>query len=69
MKYTAGTLLAVTALFLSASTATQGGISFPSALAVCNGSDNSHADTAQAPPLGSAVANLPSADIADQVST
>ena len=66
MKIAAVSILAAAALFMAVSTTTQGGIPFPDAFAVCNGSSESHTDIPQEPNVESAIANLPSEQITGQ---
>ncbi|MGH9988474.1 MAG: hypothetical protein ACRD8W_31450 [Nitrososphaeraceae archaeon] len=69
VKIAAVSLLAAAALIVTASTAINGGIPFPSVLAACTGSGDSHTDITQEPNVDSAVATLPSGQIAGQAST
>jgi hypothetical protein len=66
MKVAAVSILAAAALFMAVSATTQGGIPFPDAFAVCNGSSESHTDTLQEPNVESAIASIPSGQIAGQ---
>jgi hypothetical protein len=66
MKVAAVSILAAAALFMALSATTQGGILFPDAFAVCNGSSESHTDIPQEPNVESAVASIPSGEIAGQ---
>jgi hypothetical protein len=61
-------MLAVAALFMAVSVTTQSG-TFQAAMAVCNGSGESHADNTQEPNVESAVTNLPSTQLVGQSST
>jgi hypothetical protein len=56
-------------IFVAVSVTTQSGTPLQVAFAACNGSDESHTDITQEPNVESAVTNLPSDQIADQVST
>jgi hypothetical protein len=66
MKVAAISILAAAALFMTVSATTQGGIPFPDVFAVCNGSSDSHTDIPQEPNVESAVAGIPSGQIAGQ---
>jgi hypothetical protein len=68
VKIVAVSMLAVAALFVAVSMTTQSGTPFQVAFAACNGSDESHTDITQEPNVESAVTNLPSDQIAGQVS-
>jgi hypothetical protein len=69
VKIAAVGLLTAAALFMTASTTINGGIPFPSVLAACSGSGDSHTDITQEPIVDSTVATLPSGQIAGQAST
>ena len=69
VKIVAASMLAVAALFMAVSVTTQSGTSFQAAMAVCNGSGESHADNTQEPNVENAVTNLPSTQLVGQSST
>lgn len=69
VKIVAASMLGVAALFMAVSVTTQSGTSFQAAMAVCNGSGESHADNTQEPNVENAVTNLPSTQLVGQSST
>jgi hypothetical protein len=66
MKIAAVSILAAAAVFMTVSATTQGGIPFPDAFAVCNGSSESHTDIPQEPNVESAISSIPSGQISGQ---